>query len=242
MPFHPLCPEIACHARCAGTGQTRPHPVSFGTSHDASVIHHGFMTRSSSLSRGTPSARIAVLAVLLQLAFAGHCVGDQHQWNPFLVCREAAETIAARPLLVSYCSLADEDYVEFLAARSQRIVATPSPELYELIVSGERLYRSDCAFSSGEFPVSKEQWTFHEETEGAHWFSLGVDLAYVYVQVAGGTFRCLAQLLDLPCVVAVETIRLPDHVLDEVVARHGIKCLLTAWPLSPFGRCPCSGR
>jgi hypothetical protein len=185
------------------------------------------MTWLRSLSNGRRDARIVVLVVLLQLVFSGLCVGDQYQWSPLSVCEDAAWMVARLPFIVSYCSLADEDYVELWVVRNLQVATTPIPDLYELVASAERLYRSDRAFSSDEFPVPREQWTFHDESDDVNRIAVGVDLAYVYVYVGGGSFRCLAQLLGLPCVVEVETIRLPDRVLGEIAARWGITCHTT---------------
>jgi hypothetical protein len=194
------------------------------------------MERARAFSIGVHGSRIVLLVVLLVGAFAGLCTGDQYQWIPLSVSGEASDTIAKLPFLVTYCSLADEDFIELWVVRNLQIAATPAPDLCELIVSGERLYRSDRAFSSDKFPVSEDQWTFHE-SEGDNWFTMGVDLAYVYIYVGGGSFRCLAQVLGLPCIVEVETIRLPGQVLSEVATRFGARRQTSLCPFSAFDRC-----
>ncbi len=150
--------------------------------------------------------------------------------------------IARQPLLVSFCSQADEDHVELWLIRDLRAVATPAPRLYEVIVSAERLFRSDPAFSSEELPISEEFWVFHE-TEHPNWFAAGIDLAYVYVYVGGGSFQCLAQVLGLACVVGVETIHLPDYVMKDVAVWREAKHYTASWPLEEaFERRPQPGR
>jgi len=173
------------------------------------------MTRSRIQHCRLQVHRITLFASLLALGVAASCFGDQLQWTPLSVCRDAAKMIARQPLLVSFCSRADEDYVELWLVRDLQVVATPAPKLHEVIVLAERLYRSDHAFSSTEFPVSEEQWVF-SRAEDPRRFVVGIDLAYVYLYVGDGSFQCLAQVLGLPCVVGVDAIHLPDHVLENV--------------------------
>jgi hypothetical protein len=177
-----------------------------------------FMTRSRTQHCGLRVHRIALFASLLALSVAASCFGDQLQWTPLSVCRDAAKMIARQPLLLSYCSQADEDYVELWLVRDLEVVATPAPRLHEVTVIAKRLYRSDRAFSSEDFPVSEEQWVF-SKAEDPRRFVVGIDLAYVYLYVGGGSFQCLAQVLGLPCVVGVDAIPLPDHVLENAVAQ-----------------------
>jgi len=185
---------------------------------------------------------MALLAVILVLGSAASGLGDQLQWNPLPACRDAAKVIAKQPLLVSFCSQADEDYVELWLVRSLEAVATSAPSLYEVVVSVERLYRSDRAFSSEDFPVPEEQWGFHEAHDPG-WFAVGIDLAYVYVYEGGTSFRCAAQLLGLPCVVGVDAICLPDHVLEEAAVWRQAKRHTIAWLLDEASeRCPPSSR
>jgi hypothetical protein len=199
------------------------------------------MTLPNHLSSGTRVGCIILLVVFLVPVFAGLCSGDQLQWNPFSVCRDAARVITRLPILVSFCSLADEDYVELWLVRDLHAAATSTSGLYEIIVSAERLYRSDCAFSSEDFPVPEEQWSYHK-TEGFIWSAVGVDLAYVYVYVGGRSFQCLGQVLGLSCTVEVDTIRLPDPVMAEIAARLGTTCRPAQRLLDVFDRCPQFGR
>ncbi len=164
-------------------------------------------------------------------------MADQLQWTPLSVSNQAADAIAKLPFLVSYCSLADEDFVELWVVRNLQTVATSAPGLVELIVSGERLYRSDRAFPFSEFPVAGDRWTFHETKEG-NWFSTGIDFAYVYVYDGTGAFRCLAQVLGQPCDVEVETIRLPDSIMNDISIWLMPWCFTTWRSPGPSTRCP----
>lgn len=102
--------------------------------------------------------------------------------------------------------------------------------LHELILSGRKLYRSDRAHSSDEFPVPEDQWTFHK-VKDLDEFAVGVDLAYVYIHIGGGSFRCLAKVLGLDCVVEIETLCLPHHVMEGIAASSETKRGAAPWPL-----------
>jgi len=174
---------------------------------------------------------MALFAVILVLGFAGSGLGDQLQWNPLSVCRDAAKVIARHPLLVSFCSQADEDHIGLWLVRDLEAAATPVQDLHEILVSAELLYRSDRAYSSGEFPLPEEQQAFHKARNGSS-FAVSIDLAYVYIYVGGGSFQCLAKVLGLDCVVGVETIHLPRYVMEDIVASSEAKCHTILWPPS----------
>lgn len=196
------------------------------------------MTLSSAPLDGPRVRRIALLAVVFVLGFAGPSLGDQLQWNPLSVCRDAANVIAKHPLLVSFCSQADEDHIGLWLVRDLEVAATPVPDLHEVLVSAELLYRSDRAYSSGELPLAEEQQVFHKAGNASS-FAMGIDLAYVYIHVDGGSFQCLGKVLGLGCVVGVETIHLPRHVLEGIVPSWEAKHHTTPWPLGETcERCP----
>ena len=185
---------------------------------------------------------MALLFGTLVLGFAWASLGDQLQWNPLSVCRGAAKLIGGRPLLVSFCSRADEDFVGLWSVKDVNVSATPVRDLYEVVVSAELLYRSDRAHSSDEFPVSEEQWALHA-AKGLEAFAGGVDLAYVYIHIGGGSFRCLGKVLWLDCVVGVEIIHIPAQVLEDIAAAFKAKRHKTWWPLGEASeRCPFHGR
>jgi len=173
------------------------------------------MTRLGHIEDRMRGRRIVLIVLPLVLALAGSCVADQLQWAPLPVCQAAAKALSRQPFLVSFCSQAEEDNIELWTVTHLAIEATPFPNLFEIIVTGTVLYRSDRSHSSAEFPVPKEQWTFHD-IENARRCSFGIDLAYVYVHLGSGSFRCLAKLLGMDCLVAVETLRLPDDVMEKL--------------------------
>jgi len=188
---------------------------------------------------GARACCAVLLVVLIVVTCAGLCKGDQLQWNTLSICRDAAETIARLPVLVSFCSLADEDYVEVWLLRGLHATETPTSGLYEITVSAKGRYRSDRPFSAGDFPVPEEQWHLHE-AETHDGYATAIDLAYVYVYIGGRSFRCLGHVLGLPCIVKVETIQLPNHVMAELASGLGPWCLPSSWPLDiPVG-CPWS--
>jgi len=197
--------------------------------HDNSAIHTCGMMQSNHLSSGPCRRRMTVLAVLMALVLAGVCRGDQLQWNPLTVSMDAAMALARQPLLVSFCSLADEDYIKLWLVRGAEIVSTAACGLYEVIASVKPQYQSARPYSSADFPLLREQWRFHK-SESDEWLSVGIDLAYVYIHTGGGSFRCLAEVLGLDCVMGVQTMRLPRCVMRDIVASLGGKCCLTPWP------------
>jgi len=166
----------------------------------------------------TACRRASLLAVLLILVLALSCTGDQLQWAPLSVCRAAAKVISRPSLLVSYCSQAEKDGIELWFVTDLSVAATPFGDLFELVITVTPRYRSDRAYSSAEFPITQGRWSFHE-VETAAPYPVGVDLAYVYVHLGGGSFRCLATILGLDCLVAVETLRLPEYVMDGLATR-----------------------
>ena len=185
-----------------------------------------------------PRGRCGLLfVVLIVFAYTGLCTGDQLQWNALLVCRDAAETIARLPLLVSFCSLADEDYVEVWLLRGLHATETLASGLYEITVSAKARYRSDRPFSAGDFPIPEEQWRFHK-AETHDGYATAIDLAYVYVYIGGRSFRCLGHVLGLSCHVEVETIQLPAHVMAEVAMALGSGCLPSLAPPDVPKTCP----
>ena len=73
---------------------------------------------------------VPLLSVLLVFGIAVCCVGDQLQWNPLSVCVDAAERLAEATLWVSYCSLADGDFVELWLLRGFEILSTQATDLF----------------------------------------------------------------------------------------------------------------
>ncbi|MFC2099329.1 hypothetical protein ACFLSF_00645, partial [Candidatus Bipolaricaulota bacterium] len=128
--------------------------------------------------------------------------------------------IGRESLLISYCSQADEDLVELWLVRDLKIIDTPVAGLFEVLVLAKCLYRSQRAFSSEEFPASDDHWAFGEAHDPG-WFVEGIDLAYVYIHAGGSIFQCLGKELELECLVGVETITLPDGVMEKVMVGRG---------------------
>jgi len=177
------------------------------------------------------TTRILILVMLLAVIVAPSCLGDQLQWNDLVVCENAAQAIGRRALLVSYCSLADEDLVQLWLVRDLKIAATPIAGLYEVTVSARSLYKSIRPYSSREFPLPDDQWAF-SKADDAGWCTEGIDLAYVYVHIGGGSFQCLGKLLKLDCVVEVESMALPDNVMEQLTAGRSPGCCMFPWSLS----------
>lgn len=158
---------------------------------------------------------ITILTMFLAMAGSSTCLADQLQWNASGVCEEAVQAIGSQSLLVSYCSQEDEDYVELWLVSEAYVIGTPAEGLFEVIVRARPSHESRMPFSSEEFPVSDDCWVFREASN-PRWFYGGIDLAYVYIHTGGSTFQCLGRMLGLECSVGVETINLPDCVIEKI--------------------------
>lgn len=172
---------------------------------DASIL--GSRMRFKLVAEGVAVRRIMILVVPLVLISSAMCLADQLQWNSREICERAARMIGQARIVLSYCSLADKARIEVWLVGDVDIIRTPAEGLYEVIVMGRRLCESRRALPSGkhcelvcdvEFEVARE----------SRWFVEGIDLAYVYLPTSEGAFRCLGTILELPCVVEVETIQL----------------------------------
>ena len=206
------------------------------------ALYSLYMVQSSYLQSKVHVWRIATFAAFLTLSVAWACVGDQLQWNTLCACNAAAKVIAAQPFLISYCSQADNDHVELWLVRDQEIAATSVPGFYEVIVSARSLYRSDRMYSSSEFPISDDQWSFGE-VKDASWFNKGIDLAYVYIHLGGGSFRCLGRVLGVDCTVGVEILHLPDDLMEQFAGAREVEHYALPWSLDvPSARSPFTSR
>jgi len=166
------------------------------------------------VGKGVTICRITILVVSLATIGFSTCFGDQLQWNALSVCEEAAQAIGHESLLISYCSQANEDYVEVWLVRDLKVVDTPVPGLFEILILAKCLYSSHRAFSSEELSVSDENWTLNEVRD-PRWFVEGIDLAYAYIHTGDGSFQCLGKVLELECLISVETISLPGDVIKS---------------------------
>jgi hypothetical protein len=173
---------------------------------------------SNRSGRGTDSFSGILLVIFLAVIGSSVCLADQLQWNTVDVCVGAAQVIARKPLLLSYCSRANADYVEVWFVRDVAVVETSADGLFEVVVLARRLLISQEPFSSAEFPVLADQWRFNA-TRDEQWAIEGIDLAYVYTYTGHGLFQCLGKSLELDCSVDVETISLPGEVMKTVLPR-----------------------
>jgi len=184
------------------------------------------------VDKGVTICRITILLVSLATIGFSTCFADQLQWNAFSVCEEAAQVIRQESILISYCSQANEDYVELWLVRDLKVVHTRVPGLFEVLVLAKRLYSSHRAFSAEELLVSDENWSLNEVRD-PRWFIEGIDLAYVYVHAGGNSFYCLGKVLELECLVDVETISLHGDVMEKMMPRRspGLQISLQSFDL-----------
>ena len=169
-----------------------------------------------------PLRSVVYLAALALLIPAEASFADQLAWIPKDVAEKGAQAIPRNSLLVSYCSLCDDVAVEVFLVRTATVAVTQVEGLYEVRILGQRRLASTQRFTSGTY---SEPLRFPEipPDEQSVWVQEGVDLAYVYVPSGGNSFRCLAKILGLECMVEVETITLPDDVMTKALKAREAK-------------------
>lgn len=163
--------------------------------------------------------RISILIVSLVLIGSLTCLADQLQWNSRGVCERAVRAIKPESIVISYCSLADNEHVEVWLVKKVGVANTPTKGLFEVSIFGKRLYKSKKAFSSGEYREPTDYIEYKAEGQSG-WFVEGIDLAYVYIHTGDNSFRCLGKVLELECLVELETMTLPNDVMKKLMDRR----------------------
>jgi len=162
--------------------------------------------------------RISILIVSLVLIGSLASLADQLQWNSRGVCERAVHAIKPESIVISYCSLADNEHVEIWLVKKVGVANTLTKGLFEVSIFGRRLYKSKKAFSSGEYREPTDCIEYKAEGQSG-WFVEGIDLAYVYIHTGDNSFRCLGKVLELECLVELETIKLPDDLMKKITDR-----------------------
>lgn len=163
--------------------------------------------------------RITILIVSLVLIGSLTCLADQLQWNSRGICERAVRLIRPESILISYCSLADNEHVEVWLVKGADVVNTPIEGLFEVLISAKRLYKSKTAFSSGEYREPIDYIEYRSEGQFGS-FVEGIDLAYVYIHTGDNSFRCLGKALELECLVELETMSFPDNLMKKTTDRR----------------------
>jgi len=114
--------------------------------------------------------------------------------------------------------LADNEHVEVWLVKKVGVANTPTKGLFEVSIFGKRLYKSKKAFSSGEYREPVDYIEFKDERHSG-WFVEGIDLAYVYIHTGDNSFRCLGKVLELECLVELETMNFPDDLMKKITDR-----------------------
>lgn len=132
-------------------------------------------------------------------------------------CKRAAEALRESDLLVSYCSMCDDDHAEvWWIEKIETTPFDPQGKLCSVDVRGRRLLRV------ATFPAKEPTlWRFEEipAPESKLRYE-GIDLAYVYQadRAAPLRFRVVGRRLSLPCDVKVEILRLNSEILQRARA------------------------
>jgi hypothetical protein len=174
------------------------------------------------LGKGTGIVRSILLVILLTLIGSSVCFADQLQWNDQTASLRAVQALVQESWVISYCSQADSDIVQVWLIRGVTIADTSAEGLVEIRVLAKCLYQSQESFAADEFPLPEDRWNF-EQVDDSGWGITGIDLAYMYVTTQDGSFQCLGKALDLQCQIGVETITLPDALMETLEARSPLE-------------------
>jgi len=165
--------------------------------------------------------RILLVALLVAvISLAG--MADQLQWNDATTSLRAVQALVQNSWVISYCSLADTDTVGVWLIRGICVADTSAEGLLESKVLAKCVYQSHEDVAADEFPLSEDRWTF-EQVNDSNWGYTGIDLAYTYIYTGDSSFRCLGKALDLDCQVEVETISLPDQLIEALQRRSSLE-------------------
>ena len=168
-----------------------------------------------SFDYGLSKMKLFFALVLIILIAPLTCLADQLAWNSRNVCEAAAKRIKPNSILISYCSVCPNDYVEVWLAKKVVVAATSEDDLFEVHVFGKRLYRSKEMVRVNQYsePIEYEAITGGESDS---WFLEGIDLAYVYVPTGKTLFSCLGKVLNKECETQVDIITLPGHIMEQI--------------------------
>ena len=165
------------------------------------------------------AVRRSILLILCIVAFGSFTgLTDQLQWNDETASLRAVQALVQESCVISYCSQADSDNVEVWLIRGITVADTSAEGLFEIKLLARCLYQSQENFTAGEFPLPEDRWDF-EQVNDSGWGIAGIDLAYTYVYTQDSSFQCLGKTLDLPSQIGVETITLPDELMEALEAR-----------------------
>lgn len=198
-------------------GHCLPCAVTSGIGQSVSSSTIGSKMQPKITLRGVTKRQIAFLAVLLVLIGSIACFADQLQWNSRGVCKRAIRLIRPGSILISYCSLADNEHIEVWLVKEVDAINTPIEGLFEVFILGKRLYTSKKAFSSGEYRESVD-YIEYKPVDQCECFYEAIDLAYVYIHAGTNSFQCLGKVLGLECLVEIEKIHLPDDLMEQLTS------------------------
>lgn len=168
--------------------------------------------------QGIAVRRIILLILCLVAIGSFTCLADQLQWNDQTATREAVQVLVQQSWVISYCSQADSDDVEVWLIRGIYVANTSAVGLFEIKILAKCLYQSQEDFAADEFPLPEDRWHFEPVTDSG-WGIMGIDLAYMYVYTQDSSFQCLGKALGLQCQIGVETITLPDKLMEALETR-----------------------
>jgi len=133
-------------------------------------------------------------------------------------CERAAKKLPAGTIVISYCSLCDNQYVEVWKVRKTMVSHTGYKDYHAVNIFYTRLFRSKKSFAEGEYkePVEYEKFVARDDSESGLYGSSIADLAYIYTKDADNIFRPLGKQLSLKCEVKTDQVRLPAAVTRDI--------------------------
>ncbi len=143
-----------------------------------------------------------LLGLLLMPAFG---LADQLAYLSKADAERAAAYIETQRLMVSYCSLCNQEPVELWHVQEVKAAHTGYQNYYQVVVRARRILTSTHVYNEGEY-VEPVEFDYVGHPDSAL-EELELDLAYVY-SPSGGAWKCLGRILKMECEVRVETIRL----------------------------------
>tara|TARA_R110002096_G_scaffold206192_9_gene392379 strand:- start:834 stop:1289 length:456 start_codon:yes stop_codon:yes gene_type:complete len=145
------------------------------------------------------------LCVVLGLLSTISTYADQLAYISKADAERAAEHIQDQQLIITYCSLCDNEPVELWHVQETKVAHTGYENYFEVIVKARRILTSARVFNSGEYTEPVElDYVGHPESALEE---LKLDLAYVYT-ASDGAWLCVGKLLEMDCEILVEKIRL----------------------------------
>jgi hypothetical protein len=162
--------------------------------------------------------RFILICLLLVSSITSTIFADQLAYNSRETCEKALVKLIPGSTLISYCSLADKEYVDVWQVQNAVVAYTGYEDYYEVVVIYKKLFQSYSPIDEGQYkePLEYTKVMSKNGDESDLYGSGGIDLAYVYIPNQNGSFICLGRSMGLECRVNVEKINLPQEIVESI--------------------------